>query len=114
MTVEVAGGEERRGRILDQGLLVRLGGDPEHDHVRVAFAGLRVDRIRPRGAEEDERLPAHLIDRVAESAMDHRDMRHPSREFVDVLDPGTLRHRAWRGQWTPSAAAFAPSTVCSV
>src|SRR5215475_6046922 len=93
MSVEVRGREERRVRVLDQRQLVGLRGDPEHDYVGVAFSGLGGHRVRPRSAEEDERLCAHLVDRVAEPAVDHRDVRHPEREFVDVLDPSALRHQ---------------------
>lgn len=51
--VEVRCGEERRRLILNQCLLVRLGGSPEHDHVRVALPGFRIDGVGTRVAEGD-------------------------------------------------------------
>ena len=100
MAIEMGGGEEGRRVILDQRLLVRLGRDPEHDDVAIALAGPRVDRIRARIAEEDERLPAHLVDRVVSSAVVHGDMWHAQSQLVHVLDPRWLarvvRHAAQR------------------
>jgi hypothetical protein len=65
VAVEVRGGEQRRRRVLNQRLLVRLGLNPEVDYIRRALPGVRVDRVRPWIAEADERLPAHLVDRIA-------------------------------------------------
>ena len=65
VAVEVRGGEERRRLVLHQRLLVRLGVDPEDDHVVVALPGVGVDRVRPGVAEEHERLSAHLVDRLS-------------------------------------------------
>ena len=86
MPVEVRGCEERRRLVLDQRLFVCLGWHPENDHIAVAFTGLRVDRVGPGIAEEDERLPAYLIDRIAAAAVHDRDVRHGQRQFVYVLD----------------------------
>ena len=61
--------------------------DPEHDHVGVALAGLRVDRVRAGVAEEDERLAAHLVDRLVRGSGVNRDVRHREGELVHVLDP---------------------------
>jgi 2-haloacid dehalogenase len=84
----MCGGEERRRVVLYQRLLIRLGRNPEHDDVAVAIPGLRIDCIRSRIAEEDERLPAYLIDRVVVRAVLHGDMWHAKRQVVHVLDPG--------------------------
>lgn len=86
MPVEVRGGEEGGARVLHQGFLVRLGLDPEDDHVRVSLSGLRVDRIGPRVAKEDERLTAYLVHRVLAPAVHDRDMRHAYGELVNILD----------------------------
>ena len=64
VAVEVRRGEERRGVVLDQGELVGLAADPEDDDVLVALAGVGVDRVRARVAEEDEGLAADLVDGV--------------------------------------------------
>src|SRR5689334_18519734 len=55
VAVEVRSREEGRRLVLDQRLLVRVRLHPEDDHVGIAFAGLRVDRVGARVAEEDER-----------------------------------------------------------
>ena len=56
VAVEVRRGEERQPLVLEQRLLVALGGDPEDDDVVVALARLRVDGVGSRRPEEDERL----------------------------------------------------------
>jgi hypothetical protein len=76
VAVEVWSREEGRRLVLDQCLLVRVRLHPEDDHVGVAFAGLRVDRVGARVAEEDERLAADLIDRVVSLRVMDGDVRH--------------------------------------
>src|SRR5207302_9034633 len=93
MAVEVACGEERRPRILDESLLVRLRGYPQDDHVVVAFAGLRIEGVRPWVAEEDERLPAHLVHRLAAASVLNSDMWHAGGQLVHVFEPGLPRAR---------------------
>jgi hypothetical protein len=55
VSVEVGRREEREGRIGQDDFLLQLRFDPEHDHVGVALAGVRVERIRARVAEDCER-----------------------------------------------------------
>ena len=90
MAIEMRGGEEWRRVKLHERLLVRLGRYPEHDDVAIALTGPRVDCIRSRIAEEDERLPAHLVNRVVSSAVLHGDMWHAQGQVVHVLDPRRL------------------------
>lgn len=90
MAIEMRGGEERRRVVLHQRLLVRLARNPEHDDVAVALAGPRVNCIGSRIPEEDERFPAHLVNRVVPSAVVHADMWHAQSQVVHVLDPGWL------------------------
>lgn len=100
MAIEMRGGEERRRFVLYQPLLVRLRRNPEHDDVSIALPGAQVDCIPSRIAEEDERLPAHLIDRVISSAAVHGDMWHTQSQVADILDPGwppVVRH-AFQGR----------------
>ncbi len=85
--VEVRGGEERRCLILDQGLLVGFGLDPEDDHVGKPFSSRGVHGVRPRGTEEDEGLPTHLVHGIAARPVDDGHVREPQREFVHVLYP---------------------------
>jgi len=87
MPVEVRRGEERRVRVLDQRLLVRVRRHPEHHDVRVPLTGIRVDGVRPRVTEEHERPAADLVDRVALRPMLHRDVRHPGCQLVHIPDP---------------------------
>jgi len=98
VAVEVRGGEERRRRVLDQRLFVGFGRHPEYDHIAVAFPGLRIERVGPRIAEEDKRLPAYLVDRIVTTAVHDRDMRHGQSQFVYLVDPGwpasLVRHAA--------------------
>src|ERR1700744_4391999 len=84
MAVEVAGREERGTRVVDERLLVRLRFDPEDDDVVVALAGCRVFRVRARVAEEDERLAADLVDRLAPGAVYYGGVGHRPGEFVHV------------------------------
>src|SRR5262245_42370663 len=86
MAVEVRSGEERRGLVLNQRLLVRLRRNPEDDHVVVALAGDRIDRVRPRITEEDERLPADLVDGILVGPVLDGDVRHGQSYLVHVLD----------------------------
>jgi hypothetical protein len=88
VAVEVLGREERRRLVPDERLLVRLRLDPEHDDVRIAFAGRGVDRVRPGVAEEDERFSAHLVDRLVPGGVLDGHVRHGQGQLVDVLDPG--------------------------
>ena len=61
--------------------------DPEHDHVVVPLAGVRVEGVGARVAEEHERLAAHLVDRVALPAALDGDVRHAPGQVVHVLHP---------------------------
>jgi hypothetical protein len=100
VAVEVRSGEERRVRVLDHRPLLGLVGDPEDDHVVVPLPRHRVDRVRPRVAEEDKRLPADLVDgRLPGLAGPLGDMRHRQRELVHVRDGGGP---AIRGDHGPS------------
>src|SRR5829696_3800875 len=87
VAIEVRGGEERGRLVLDQRLLVRVRRDPEDHHVRVALPGLGVRGVGPGVAEEYERLSADLVDLVATASLVDRDVGHPQRQLVDVLDP---------------------------
>src|SRR5439155_4169495 len=59
----------------------------EDDHIRIALPGGGVDRVRPRVAEEDERPPAHLVDRIVAGPVLDRDMWHGRSQLVHVFDP---------------------------
>jgi hypothetical protein len=89
MAREVGGGEERRRGVLHQRALVGVGFDPEHDDVAVALAGVRINGVGSGIAEEHERLPADLIDRVVLRAGVQDGTRHRERRIVDVGHPGT-------------------------
>src|ERR1700758_2093311 len=88
MPVEMACGEERRPRILDERQLVALRLDPEHDHVGVAFAAVRIDRVGLRRTEEHERLAAHLINGVALRPLQAVDVRHRRGQPMHIAYPG--------------------------
>src|SRR5262245_12924520 len=85
MAVEVRGGEERCCLVLNKGLLIRLGRDPENNDIGIALTRVGIDRVRPRIAEEKERLPAHLVDGIVTAAVLDGDVRHGQGEFVHVL-----------------------------
>jgi hypothetical protein len=87
VAVKVRRGEEGLGLVLDQGLLVRVGLHPEDDHVQVALAGVRVERVGAGPAEEDEGLAAHLVDGILLGRPVDGDVRHGEGELVDVLEP---------------------------
>jgi len=91
VAVEVWRGEERRSVVLDQCLLLGLRRHPKDDHVQVALPGLGVDRIGTWGAEEHERSPTDLVDRVAARAVHDGDVRHARRELMHILDPRPAR-----------------------
>jgi hypothetical protein len=93
MTIEVRGGKEWQRPILDQGLLIGLGWDPEHDHVRIAFSGLGIHCVWPWGAEEYERFAADLIDRVSARPAFDGDVWHTQGQLVHVFDPRVVRLR---------------------
>src|SRR6478752_2488003 len=103
VAVEVRRGEERQALVLQQRLLVPLGGDPDDHDVVVALARLRVVRVGPRRPEEDERLAAHLVDGVLLRTFDAH-VRHRARSGVDVVDRRRAAHVA-------TAAAFARSSA---
>src|SRR6185369_1136204 len=124
MAVKMRGGEKWRRGVLHQRLLVLLGRNPENDHILIAFPGRGIDRIRPRIAEEDKRLPTHLVDRIAAGPDVNGDMWHSQGKLVHVLDPGgpalIVRHylsvggaapgqrplgAAWRGGCPPARSA---------
>jgi hypothetical protein len=86
VAVEVGSCEEWGRLVLNQCLLVRLRLDPDDDHVRIAFPGVGVDRVRPGSAEEDEGLPAHLVDRIVAGPVLDGDIRHVQSQQVHVLD----------------------------
>jgi hypothetical protein len=88
MTVEVRRREEREGRIGQDGLLLELAVHPEHDHIGVALARVRIDRVRPWVAEEDEAAAADLVhDRVERpSCAAPRDTGKRLGDLVDVVD----------------------------
>ena len=88
MAIKMHGGEKRRRIILHQRLLVFFGRNPENDHILIAFPGPGIDRIRPRIAEEDKRLPTHLVDRIAAGPIVDGEMWHSQSKLVHVLHPG--------------------------
>ena len=104
--------EERRGLVLHHGQLVTLAGHPEDDDVVVALAGVRVEGVRTRVPEEDERLSAHLVDGSVLGAGVDADVGHAKGKVVHVLDPrrpaARSRHRVRLGV-TVSARA---TSVC--
>ena len=65
-----------------------------------------VERVRPRPPEEDERLPADLVDGSAAGGL-HGDVRQGEGRLVDVLGAGsaTARHRAIVGSRPPDPRA---------
>lgn len=109
MAVEVSGREEWRRNVLHQRLLVRFGPNPENDDVLIAFPGFGIDRIWARIAEEDKRLPAHLVDRIATGPVVNGDMWHSPSKFVHVIDRGlptfVVLHSASVGR-APRRVAF--------
>ena len=56
------------------------------------LAGLGVEGVGPRVAEEHERLLPDLVDRVVLGPADLRHVRHPSGDPVDVLGAGWASH----------------------
>src|SRR5208283_1179581 len=88
MPVEMVCGEERRSGILDQSQLVALRLHPEHDHVGIALAGVRIVCIGLGRTEEDERLPTHLIDGVALRALQALNVWHRRGDLVHIAYPG--------------------------
>ena len=68
----------------NQRQLVAFRFHPEHDHVRIALAGVRIGRIGPGRAEEHERFPAHLVDRIALRTPQALDVRHRGGDLMHV------------------------------
>jgi len=109
MAVEVSGREEWRRNVVHQRLLVRFGPNPENDDVLVAFPCFGIHRIWARIAEEDKRLPAHLLDRIVTGPVVNGDMWHGPSTFMHVLDRSSptfvVLHSASLGG-TPRRVAF--------
>ena len=92
--VEVRRREERRRLVEHQRLLRLVGLDPEDDDVVVALAGLGVDRVRARVAEEDEAASRHLVDGLRRPA--------PASPRASTTR-ARGRRRRWRdGSWGPA------------